>query len=351
MILYMRQRLSDTYEQIISLDNLRLAVRNASKNKPNKRYITAFKAKNVDDCLLLELQRQLREKTFRVSMYHSFKVMETKERDIASLPYYPDRIVQHAIVNILGDYWLSIMSKHSYSCIKERGVLGKNGLYKHLVSALRCDVKGTQYALKQDMRHYFQSIDHNILKNILSEQIADKDTMWLLCLFIDSISTGEREGVGIAIGSLLSQYFANLYLGKFDWFVKNKLKARYYFRYNDDIVFLAESKDELHRIFEGEQDEVRKLGLTIKKNWQIFPIEKRGIDIGGFVFFHSYVKIRKRIKENFRKKLKTLHRQVTDKEFMQMFCGWFGYIKHSNSINLCNCLVEDRYINLVTKYF
>lgn len=347
----MKRRLGNTYEQIISLDNLRLAVKTASKNKPNKRYVQEFKAKNIDDCLLLELHRQLKEKTFRVSTYHTFKVKETKEREIASLPYFPDRIVQHAIVNVLGEYWFSIMSKQSYSCIKDRGVLGKNGLYKHLVSALKCDRKGTKYALKQDMRHYFQSIDHNILKKILSEQIADKDTMWLLCLFIDSISTSERDGVGIAIGSLLSQYFANLYLTKFDWFVKNKLKAKYYFRYNDDIVFLAENKEELHRIFDGEQEEVSKLGLTIKDNWQIFPIESRGIDIGGFVFFHNHIKIRKRIKENFKKKLDTLNKQVTNKEFMQLFCGWFGFIKKSNSINLCNCLIEDRYRGLVTKYF
>ncbi len=340
---------SDVYEQIISLENLRLAVKNATKNKKKNRSVINFL--KDEDCLLKALHRQLKEKTFKVSEYTSFTVIETKERKINRLPFYPDRIVQHAIVNVLGDYWYSLMSKHSYSCIKDRGVLGKNGLYRHLVSALKCDKEGTKYALKQDMRHYFQSIDHEILKEMLSEQIKDKDTLQLLYLFVDSISTGEKKGVGIAIGSLLSQYFANLYLTKYDYFIKKKLAVKYYYRYNDDVLFLSDSKKELHRIFNEQQDFVKRLKLTIKDNWQVFPIEKRGIDMGGFVFFHNYVKIRKRIKENFKRKILSLHSQTTNKEFMRLLCGWFGYIKNSNSVHLCECLVENKYKDLIIKYF
>lgn len=343
--------INDIYEQIISIDNLKKAAFKASKDKRHRHAVQRFFAENEEDKLLKDLHQSLKYKTFKVGEYTTFITYDPKEREIYKLPFYPDRIVQHAIINILQDYWYSLFRKNTFACILKRGVLGENGLYRYLTSALRSDKKGTVYALKQDIRHYYPSIRHDKIKELLHGQIKDNDALWLLDMQIDSVSTGEEDGVGITVGSILSQYFANIYLTPFDYKMVKYPEVTHYARYNDDKLFLSDNKDRLHSILEKEQQVLRKYGLKLKGNYQIFPVDKRGIDMGGFVFYHDHILMRKRIKYNLLRRINQLvSLDVSIEEFKQGICGWLGYIKYSDSINFCKKNIPEKYLPCVEEY-
>ena len=155
----------------------------------------------------------LKNKTFQTSDYDIFKIYKPKERDIYRLPYYPDRIVHHAVMNILEPVWVSIFTADTYSCIKGKGI---HSAVRSLQKALNSDNEGTEYCLKLDIRKFYPTINHDILKDIIAKKIKDKDVLWLLGNIIDSVPDKE----GVPIGNYLSQYFANLYLAYFDHWIK-----------------------------------------------------------------------------------------------------------------------------------
>ena len=310
------KRIGNLYHKIYSLDNLRLADEKARKGKRNS-YGVKFHDRNRE-ANLLKLHRELKNKTFKTSPYEIFKIYEPKEREIYRLPYFPDRIMHHAVMNVLEPIWMSIFTADTYSCIKGRGI---HSCAEKLKKQLRDDVQGTQYCLKLDIKKFYPSINHDSLKAILARKIKDEDLLWLLGEVIDSAT-------GVPIGNYLSQYFANLYLAYFDHWMKEEKQQRYYYRYADDIVVLAETKAELHELFlEIETYLEKNLQLKIKENYQVFPVAKRGIDFVGYRFWHTHTLLRKRIKKNFAKAVA----KGKGKETLVSYLGW---AKHCNSINL-----------------
>lgn len=280
------RRIGNLYKKIYSLDNLRLADEKARKGKRNS-YGVRFHDRNREENLL-KLHRELKNKTFKTSPYEIFKIYEPKEREIYRLPYFPDRIMHHAVMNVLEPIWMSIFTADTYSCIKGRGI---HTCAEKLKKNLRDDVQGTGYCLKLDIKKFYPSVDHDILKSILARKIKDKDLLWLLGEVIDSAA-------GVPIGNYLSQYFANLYLAYFDHWIKEEKGVKYYYRYADDIVILTETKEELHLLFAKIQDYLAtNLDLKIKGNYQVFPVEDRGIDFVGYRFWHTHTLLRKRIKK------------------------------------------------------
>lgn len=152
------KRYNNLFDKVVSLDNLYLADKKARRNKSHRKDIIEFD-KNKDE-LLLQLQKQLIEGKYDTSEYHTFIIKEPKERIIFKLPYYPDRIVHHAIMNILEPIWCSVFITNTYSCIKKRGI--HKALYD-VQSALK-DKQNTVYCLKLDVRKFYPSIDHEILQ-------------------------------------------------------------------------------------------------------------------------------------------------------------------------------------------
>jgi hypothetical protein len=187
-----------------------------------------------------------------------------------------------------------------------------------------------------DIRKFYQSVDHEVLKLIVRRRIKDKRLLLLLDGIIDSAP-------GIPIGNYLSQFFANLYLSYFDHWLKEDMKVRYYYRYADDMVILGEDKRELHNILVDIREYLGKeLKLTIKDNWQIFPVKSRGIDFVGYVFYHDHVKMRKSIKKNFCRKVARLDKAgVSGKDKRCALSSWLGWAKHCNSKNLLKKVVRD----------
>lgn len=320
------KRYNNLFDKIVTLDNLYLADKRARRQKQHRPEIIEFDKSR--EKLLLDLQKKLINGEYRTSEYYIFKIYEPKEREIFKLPYYPDRIVHHAIMNIMEPIWVSSFVKGTYSCIKNRGI---HKALKDVKHALK-DEANTQYCLKLDVRKFYPSIDHAILKQLIRKKIKDKRLLSLLDEIIESAQ-------GVPIGNYLSQFFANLYLTYLDHWIKEQKKVRYYFRYADDIVILGRDKQELRDLFYNIQDYLNnKLKLNFKDNWQIFKVDSRGIDFVGYRIFHTHTLLRKSIKKKFCKKINKLNKkQNIDKDtYKQKICSYIGWIKYCNGRNLLN---------------
>ena len=209
-----------------------LAYEKARKGKAHTYGVRLFE-KDLENNMR-QLQSELATGTYRTSEYSIFTIYDPKEREIYRLPFR-DRVVHHAIMNVMEPIWTSIFIQHTYSCIKGRGI---HAVLKAIKRDLK-DIENTQFCLKMDIRKFYPTIDHEILKAIIRKKVKDNRLLDLLDLIIDSAP-------GIPIGNYLSQFFANLYLSYFDHWLKETKRVKYYYRYADDLVILAPDKPYLH---------------------------------------------------------------------------------------------------------
>jgi RNA-directed DNA polymerase len=302
------KRVGNLYRDIISIENLKIADKKAKKGKLSQYGVKQHLKREQQN--IEELHEILNHNKFKTSDYHKFEINEGKKRIIARLPYYPDRILHHAIVNKLEPLFVSVFTADTYSCIKQRGV--HKASYS-LRKALQ-DRNGTQYCLKLDIRKFYNSVNLVILKQLLRKKIKDVALLNLLDEIIDSYDEG------IPLGSLLSQFLGNYYLTYFDHWIKEELKVKYYFRYCDDMVILSDNKEELHLLFTKIEAYLNTLKLEVKRNWQVFPVNDRGIDFCGYKHYHTHTLIRKSIKKNY---IKNNNKKTH-----------FGWMCHANTINL-----------------
>ena len=290
------------WDAIYSMDNLKVAHQNAKKGKG---WYTEVKMVDEDpDYYLGLLQQMLINKTYHTSEYQTFyKTDGNKKRLIYKLPYFPDRICQWAVLQVIEPILLRNLTSDTYSAIPGRGI---HSCLHNLQDAMRNDVKGSQYCLKLDAKQYYPSIDHNILKMKYRRLFKDDDLLWLLDEIIDS-TPGDK---GIPIGNYLSQYSGNYYLSAFDHWIKEVKGVKHYFRYMDDIVILHESKEYLHQLHKEIDEYFRKeLKLTIKENWQVFPTFKRGIDYVGYRSFLEFTLLRKSTCKGFKRKMVSINKK------------------------------------------
>lgn len=335
------KRIGNLYDEIISIENLRLADMKARLGK-TKSHGVRVHDKNKE-ANIAKLHESLKNGTFKTSRYHIFKIYEPKEREIYRLPYFPDRILHHAIMNVLEPIWVSVFNKNTYSCIVNRGI---HKCANDLKKALKQDPEGTRYCLKIDIRKFYPSINHDVLKKVIRKKIKDKRLLALLDEIIESVSNNDHplcggdalsDGKGVPIGNYLSQYFANLVLAYFDHWLKENKRVKYYFRYADDIVILAPDKESLHALLHEIRAYLKGYRLKVKKNYQVFPVESRGIDFLGYVFRHTHVLLRKSIKQRMCRRVASLNkrkRTLPRTAYKQQICAWWGWCKHCDSINL-----------------
>lgn len=322
------KRHNGLFEQIASIENLQLADRKARRGKRTQRAVISHMEN--EQANLLELQRQLISGTFKTSQYTTFSVFEPKERVVYRLPYFPDRIAHHAIMNVIEPILVGVMPRDTYSCIRGRGL----HMAARNVRKVLKDVPGTTYCLKLDIRKFYPSINHAILKNLLRKKIKDNRLLLVLDEIIDSAP-------GLPIGNYLSQHLANFYLAFFDHWIKQILKVRYYFRYADDIVILSGSKPELHSVLADCRAYLHdQLDLHIKSNYQIFPVASRGIDFLGYKFYHTHVRIRKSIKQRFARVMKSNPNRAS-------LAAYMGWLKHANTKNLIKKVLTDETIRRI----
>lgn len=316
------KRTGNLYGRISKVENVFLAHRKARRGKAHYREVKQIDA---DPRAPLErIARTLAQKTFRTSEYAVFERTECgKRREIYKLPYYPDRIVHHCIMNVLEPIWMRVFIRDTYGSLKRRGI--HDGV-RRMRLFLRDDL-GTQYCLKMDVAKFYPSVDHDILKAILRRAVKCRDTLWLLDSIIDSAP-------GIPIGNYVSQFFGNLYLAYFDHWVKERLGVRYYARYCDDMVVLGPDKGRLHGLrLAIEEYLAAHLRLRLKSNWQVFPTRIRGIDFLGYRFFGNHTLIRRRIATRFKRVARATAIRPT-RHRLQALVSYRGWLRHGDAHNL-----------------
>ena len=310
------------YPQIYCIENLQLADARASKGKSMQYGVQHH---NINrEANINQLHDMLKNKTYKTSAYSTFKIYEPKEREVYRLPYFPDRITHHAIMNVLEPVFTALFTADTYSCIKGKGI---HAVARSVRVAL-LDEPGTRYCLKLDIKKFYPSVDHAILKQLLRRKFKDQDLLWLLDSIIDSAP-------GLPIGNYLSQYFANFYLTYFDHWLKETKAVKYYFRYADDLVILADNKPYLHTLLSDISQYLQdNLNLTVKHNYQVFPVAARSIDFVGYRFYHTHTLLRKTIKQNFA-------RMIASRKNRASIISYYGWAVHADCNHLLKKLLNE----------
>lgn len=344
------KRYDNLYEKIYDIENLRKAHQHAKKGKGWYQEVKMID-ENPEYYLGL-LQQMLINHTYKTSDYEVFYKTEGKKtRKIYKLPYFPDRICQWAILQVIEPCIINNLTDDTYSAIPKRGI---HKALSKLQNAMWNDVPHCQYCLKIDARHYYQSVNHEILKEKYSRMFKDNELLWLLGEIIDSITTAEIEDLsaiylleedidpntGIPIGNYLSQYSGNYYFSSFDHWIKEEKKVKYYFRYMDDICIFGETKEELHELRKEIDVYFREnLKIRIKDNWQVFPTYVRGVDFLGYRTFLNYTLLRKSTCNDMKRKLTAIRLKVGSGNMMNYseWCcinSYKGWLKWCDSFRL-----------------
>ncbi len=226
------------FNQITDYENIRQAWLKARKGKSSKAVVRNF-LKDVNENLL-KVQKNLKARPPILSKYPQFKIFDSKERIISVVPFI-DRVMHHAIMNVLEEVFERQFIYHTYACRKGKGS-------HRAINYAFGMAKKNQYFLKLDIKKYFDNIFHEKLKTRLSRIIKDKDCLTLLFSLIDSYGSCDRTK-GLPIGNLTSQFFANFYLSELDHYILEHLKPNGYVRYMDDFLLFDNSKERLKRFF------------------------------------------------------------------------------------------------------
>lgn len=322
------KRIGNIYNKICDIENLKNAHKNARKDKSH--YTAVKKVDENLDWYMSKLKDMLENETYTIkqSDYTISTINDKgKERELWKLPYFPHRILQWAIMLQLEEVFDKTFVNSTCASLRGRGI---HYAYKLIKKYLK-DADGTKYCLKIDVKKFYPNIDHDILKSLLRKKIKDKKLLRLLDTIINS-----SPNPGIPIGSYLSQYLANFYLTYFDHWLKEELKIKYCVRYMDDVVILSDDKERLHFVFEEIKKYLRdNLKLELKANYQIFPVDSRGIDFVGYRFFHDYTILRKRTYKRMRRKLLDIKKKnsidYTDYCCVNSYRGW---VRWSDTYNL-----------------
>lgn len=337
------KRYGNLFEKICSMENILLAHQNARKGKTNYREVQKID-KNPEQYARL-IKEMLETKKFTTSDYEVFwKNCGTKNRKIYKLPYFPDRIVQHAIMQILEPIFTKTFIRDTFQSIKGRGT---HDCRKRLTKAIQKCKTDDVYVLKFDIKKFYPSIDNDIMKTIVRKKIKCKDTLWLLDNIIDSTT-------GLPIGNYSSQILGNLYLSELDHYAKETLGIKHYFRYCDDIVILSNSKEKCHEYKNKLFQKVKNLNLSIKENWQIFPLEKRPIDFVGWRFSKESISLRKTTGKNFSRKTKYIkrnHKTIDPTHAISSIMSYWGQFKYVHSKKLWYKHIDNELIVKSDKFF
>lgn len=334
------------YKELFTFENLYQAHLSARKTKMHKADVVNFDFNS--SFYLWDLYAKLNAKKYSVAGYNKFYIYEPKEREIQALSYY-DRIVQHCLCD---NYLYPLLTKRfvydNGACQKGKGT---SFAYKRLTYFLSDYYKhhGSKgYILKADIKHYFPSVDHEILKARLSRPVKDKDILNLLYSIIDSFEN--EKGKGLPMGNQTSQLFALYYLDLIDRLIKEKYQIKYYTRYMDDMIIIHHDKNILKELLcEMKITAMDKLKLEFNTKTQICPI-KNGVEYLGFRFYLSDTgKVIQKLKKQKKKQLKRRFKKIPEKyqkgeitieDFRQTFAGVNGHLCQGDTYDFRKSLVK-----------
>lgn len=335
------------FSQITNFHNLLNAFYKARKRKRKEPKVVQYYI-NLEKNLF-ELKKELDEKSYFPSDYRIFYVQEHKKRLIAAAEF-KDRIVHHAILNIIEPFYEKTFIFDSYGCRRGKG-------QHKAVKRFQNFAKKNRFVLKIDIEKFYASIDHEILKESIKKKICDIDTIELIDKIIDSgrkLSDSETGLIwfknddlftpierfkGLPIGNVTSQFFANVYLNSLDWFVKQKCKCKYYLRYMDDIAIFSNEKKFLWEKLRQIEDYLDELRLVLNKGVTTIQPVSVGTEYLGYRIWPTHIKVRKSTVYRFVRKTnkKISHIKVGSVSYENIkdsYIAWNGHIMHANGYNL-----------------
>lgn len=351
-------KIKNVFDTIFSMENLYEALQDASRGRRYKWDVLIF---NFDAWSNLKaLREEIYAGTYDIEKYRVFYVMEPKKRLIMSIAF-KHRVVQWAIYRILNPIFVKGYIEDSYGCIDGRGPLTAMKRLKYWVDQVsRKPAKW--YYLKLDISKYFYRVSHKVLKRILSKKIKDERLLNLLFKIIDHDGQGfglplgvmpdeidpeeMLHDVGMPIGNLMSQTFANLYLNTLDQYCKRTLRIHYYIRYMDDIVILSCDKSMLHEWKRKIETFLNnELELTLNSKTCVRPLSQ-GIEFVGYRIWSTHVTIRKKTSLRIRRSLRGIARKYRDYEMSfedvnKRFQCYMGIMKHFDSRNLKRAILKE----------
>ena len=306
------------------------------KGKRDKKDVAKFEF-NLETNIF-KLHRDLKEKKFKHGSYFGFYIRDPKVRHIHKATVR-DRIIHHAVFRILNPIFEPTFIPNSFSCRIGKG--NHKGVYvlEHMARKVSKNYTGICYALKCDIKKFFDSVDHTILLDLLEKKIKDGDTMWLLREIVNSFSVSGTlfEKQGLPIGNLTSQLFANVYMNEFDQFVKHELKVKYYARYTDDFVILSNSNSEFDELLEKITIFLReRLKLELHPHKVTVRKLHRGIDFLGYVVRPHHKlprqKTQKRVVRKLRQRAKEYKKgEIEEITLTQSLHSYLGLLSHANT--------------------
>ncbi|MDP3899948.1 MAG: reverse transcriptase/maturase family protein [bacterium] len=324
-------QLSHNFENINSIENLLSAWREFILGKKKRRDAQEFSLNLMDN--IFSLHSDLINHTYNHGGYQAFKINDPKPRDIHKASVR-DRLLHHAIYRILYPFFDKIFIADSYSCRVSKGTHKAVNKFREFARKASKNNTRTCWALKCDIRKFFANIDHSILLNLLKEYIPDENIILLLKNVIGSFSPEKERAVGLPLGNLTSQLFVNIYMNKFDQFIKHKLKAKYYIRYADDFIIFSENKKWLkEQVLLIKEFLRRELKLELHPNKIFIKTVASGIDFLGMVNFSDYRVLRTKIKRRMLKKINGRYDELQNKtisaeSFKQSLQSYLGMLKH-----------------------
>lgn len=342
------------YPQVYDFENLYWAYRAARKGKRDRVAVAAFEFDMEGN--LLALQTELREHTYQPGVYTNFYIYEPKRRLVSAAPFR-DRVVHHALCNIIEPIWEARFIHTSYACR-----VGK-GTHAALDQA-QAWMRQYRYVFHGDIVKYFPSIDLAIMRKLLARRIADRQVLWLIDKILESGADIQRDEVpvtcfpgdtlfaalrrrGLPIGNLTSQFFANVYLHELDKFAKQSLHCKVYLRYMDDFVLFCDDKARL-RVW---KDAIRsfletelRLVLHPRKS-VIFPVTE-GLDFCGFRIYPTHRRLRRssvrRFIRRFRRQRQAYKRgELTLDDVSTSVRSWIAHAAHGDTWRLRQRLFKD----------
>lgn len=356
------------FEELISYDNLYLAIINSSKRKKKRKDVKKV-LENPTKYIKI-IQEMLINRTFEPQKHPAIQIYDGSSRKLRLIiqpKYLYEQIIHHAVIQVLKPIFMKGMYPFSCGSIPKRG--GHYGK-RHIEKFIRenKDNNELKYVLKLDIHHYYKSIDINILKEKFKRTIHDAKFLYVINTILDSniaIYEGKEISMGLPIGFYTSQWFANWLLQKLDHYIKEQLHIKCYVRYVDDMILFYKNKRELHKHFKLIRLHLENIDLNVKSNWQVFKFnyknkkEKeigRPLDFMGFKFYRNKTILRKSIMFKAIRKANKISKKdkINWYEASQIlsYVGWFKstntyntfkkYIKYP--INLCFCkeLIRNR---------
>lgn len=334
------------FDKIVAFSNLNLAAKLARKNnkfKPNSLYFHLNLEKE-----LFQLKHELQTMEYTPGAYYHFTIYEPKKRLISAAPYR-DRVVHHAIHNILEPIFDPTFIYDSYATRKNKGT-------HRAINRFQTFSRKNKYAIKFDIKKYFPNINRDILMDAIKQKISCKKTLNLIQKIVDTEITpcpaAETQQMdlfsmdGIPIGNLTSQFFANIYLNGFDHFVKQHLRCRYYIRYMDDFVIFHNNKKKLWTIKKSIQKYLNSLKLNLHEEKSCIYKTIHGVPFLGMIIYPNKMRLKRQNIIRFKRRLKNFQhlykkKRISWQHINQSVQSWIGHAKHADSWKIRGLVLWD----------